>query len=441
MNCRQFQKRLPMLLDKNPDSEVSAELRSHIQECPDCAREYDEARAAISALLPSPSISASRRLRERTMERIRQLDAAGTSSRPANATVQRLRPRWRGYSTYAVAAAVILLTIGVFSWKTGQGSAFAQVVEQIAKARTFTYMLTPHMQGMPDMRIKTLYMSPGLIRSEFPGGTYSVADVRQHKGISVMPERKQYIELTLPENGQTSDPARFDTIGWLQRLAADSGVLIGEKVVGGRQLRGYRATGGGANWLIYADPAGRIVEVEFELINMPGVKCTMSDIRYDEPLDEALFSMIPPQGYTPMEDAGYGKPLEEADLIEMLRTWATRSVDGTFPPTLNVAEFSKVMPTAFKKEMPAGGKPLSREQVTQEATRMARIFSRSAIFVTMMTPANDWHYAGAGIKMGDATKAIAWWKPTNSNVYRVIYGDLSAKDVPPDQVPGAASTQ
>ena len=49
-------------------------------------------------------------------------------------------------------------------------------------------------------------------------------------------------------------------------------------------------------------------------------------------------------------------------------------------------------------------------------------------FVVRMKPVNDWHYAGKGIMLGDATKKIAWWKPERSNQYRVIWGDLRITD-------------
>lgn len=47
----------------------------------------------------------------------------------------------------------------------------------------------------------------------------------------------------------------------------------------------------------------------------------------------------------------------------------------------------------------------------------------------------NWHYAGSGVKLGDASKPIFWYQPQGSQTYRVIYGDLSAKDVAPENLP------
>jgi hypothetical protein len=46
-----------------------------------------------------------------------------------------------------------------------------------------------------------------------------------------------------------------------------------------------------------------------------------------------------------------------------------------------------------------------------------------------------WHYAGEGVKLGDAGKAIFWYRPKGSDTYRVIYADLSVKDVVPENLP------
>jgi len=48
---------------------------------------------------------------------------------------------------------------------------------------------------------------------------------------------------------------------------------------------------------------------------------------------------------------------------------------------------------------------------------------------------SNWHYAGADVKFGDAEKAIFWYRPEGAETYRVIYGDLSAKDVAAENLP------
>lgn len=42
---------------------------------------------------------------------------------------------------------------------------------------------------------------------------------------------------------------------------------------------------------------------------------------------------------------------------------------------------------------------------------------------------------GEDVKLGDASKAVCWWKPPGSSTYRVVYGDLSVRGVAPDDLP------
>ena len=54
----------------------------------------------------------------------------------------------------------------------------------------------------------------------------------------------------------------------------------------------------------------------------------------------------------------------------------------------------------------------------------------------MSLRSKDWHYAGDGVKLGDAEKVIFWLKPKGSETYQVLYGDLrvvegvAKKDLP-----------
>ncbi len=56
-------------------------------------------------------------------------------------------------------------------------------------------------------------------------------------------------------------------------------------------------------------------------------------------------------------------------------------------------------------------------------------------FVEALHADSDWHYLGKDVKFGDADKAMFWYRPKDSPTYRVIYGDLSVKDVAPENLP------
>jgi hypothetical protein len=57
------------------------------------------------------------------------------------------------------------------------------------------------------------------------------------------------------------------------------------------------------------------------------------------------------------------------------------------------------------------------------------------LFIRFFKGQGEWHYAGNGVKFGDAETAIFWYQPEGSETYRVIYGDLSVKDVAAENLP------
>jgi hypothetical protein len=52
--------------------------------------------------------------------------------------------------------------------------------------------------------------------------------------------------------------------------------------------------------------------------------------------------------------------------------------------------------------------------------------------------ANSFRYLGKGVKLGDKDRIVCWYKlkgAKNPNAYRVVYGDLSVKDVAAKDLP------
>ena len=61
---------------------------------------------------------------------------------------------------------------------------------------------------------------------------------------------------------------------------------------------------------------------------------------------------------------------------------------------------------------------------------------RGITFYMMLKPENDPHYVGGGVKLGTSDCPILWYKPTGADKYRVIYADLSVKEVAAEELKG-----
>jgi DNA-directed RNA polymerase specialized sigma24 family protein len=78
---------------------------------------------------------------------------------------------------------------------------------------------------------------------------------------------------------------------------------------------------------------------------------------------------------------------------------------------------------------------IARRAITGWADVQSRSIKRAFTFAKGLPPESDWHYAGKDATFGDAETAIFWYRPQGSETYRVIYADLSVKDVAPGNLP------
>jgi hypothetical protein len=88
------------------------------------------------------------------------------------------------------------------------------------------------------------------------------------------------------------------------------------------------------------------------------------------------------------------------------------------------------------KQMPLLVEKLPSLDLTEEEMMQMPIkFARGMLFLQIYEASGQWHYAGADVELSDADTPIFWYLPKDSETYRVIYGDLSAEDVAPKNLP------
>ncbi len=328
------------------------------------------------------------------------------------------------------AAAVIIIAVLFVVYQFGgsiESSAFAQVANKLRSAITLTYTATTNSQ----VEIEMAFKEPGYMRTTMPGGLVTVIDWAQGKGISILPSRKQFIEMEM--SNLPHDPAQhqFNVIEKLRTLPDRADEELGTSEIDGWVLQGFRVTEEDVINTVWIDPQTRdLVRVETEFINTPGMNVVMTDFQFDVDLDDSLFSLTPPAGYTRIEVQADVSEVTEQDLIEYLRAWSSWTKDGTFPPTFNPMELQKV-----SMEMEQQGKFGDGQTTEQQRERDAITIYRGIMFLTQLPAESNWRYAGEDVKFGDTNTAIFWYRPEGSETYRVIYGDLSVKDVAPGNLP------
>ncbi len=348
-----------------------------------------------------------------------------------------MNTKTRKLATAAVILVAATVTLYIIAGPFGTTSTvYAEVAERLHKALTMTYKITTTtpVEWMPDMEMEVAFKEPGLMRMTAAGGYVSVMDAVQGKGLSIDPGKQQFTEMDLSNLPDDPGQNQLSGIEGLRSLPDRADEELGTREIDGRTVQGFRVAAGGITYTVWIDPKTReLVEMEIEFANAPGISGTMTDIRYNVDLPDELFTITPPEGYTRLELEVDGSAPSEDDLIEFLRYFSSITVDNTFLPTLNPAELPNVV-----MEMAMAGK-FGPDQPTAEDDDLVMAITmkttRATMFVMMLPAESNSHYAGENVKHGDAETPIFWYQPAGSETYRVIYGDLSVKDVAPEDLP------
>jgi len=379
------------------------------------------------------------RASDRTYNRMWEivLDAHEQSKQKPSATRLTIARRtiMKSPITKLAAAAVIIIAvlIGIHQIGGGGSVVFAQVAQQLHNARTMTYSVVTHtpVKNMPTVRTEMAFKEPAYMRTTTADGFITVIDWTQVRGISLWPSRKQFIDFEA--SNYRHDPAQdpFVVIEKLRALPCQADEVLGEKEIDGRVLQGFRVNQENVTNTVWIDPqTGQLVRVEMEFTDAPGMNKIMTDFQFNVELDDSLFSLTPPDGFTRLGIQADVSTVTEQDLIEYLQMWSTWTKDGTFPPTFNPIELPKVTAEMIKQGKFGEGET-SEQQRHAEAMQMYR----GIMFVAQLPAESNWRYAGENVRYGDVDTPIFWYRPKDSQTYRVIYGDLSVKDVAPENLP------
>ena len=354
------------------------------------------------------------------------------SQKEANATRQ--PDMWRTIMknpvTKLAAAAAIIIAVLIGLHYLGNPiditpSAYAEVVGRLQNALTMTYTSS----GTTEVEIA--FKKPGYMRTTMPGDYVTVIDWTSGKGLSTLPTRKQFIEMEMSNLPNNPAQHQFNVIEKLRTLPERADEELGTITINARTVQGFRVNEDGVINTVWVDTKTReLVRVETEFTNAPGMNVVMTDFQFDVDLDDSLFSLTPPEGYTRMEVQADVSAVAEQDMIAFLRAWSGWTKDNTFPPTLNPLELQKV-----SMEMEQRGEFGKGETTGQQRKQDAMTMYRGIMFLTQLPAGSNWRYAGEGVKFGNAQTAIFWYRSQDSDSYRVIYGDLSVKDVAPENLP------
>ncbi len=478
MNCAESKELMAAYIEGLLDEKDKQSVAEHLKDCASCRAELKEINNLRDRLVKNGKVLGRGDFENAVLDRIiREQNVRLKAATQISAGLKTWRIIMRSRITKLAAAAVIIIAVFVSLYQTSssmESVAFADVVHSVLLANTATFDIVLEREIQPLQRSRLLCMAPGHIRQEKPDGTVHIVDYNRQEVVTLDTE-KMTAKLTKLEPLQ--DAAVSDVLGELQQrvklatsLSDDSVEVLGRRLVDGREAIGFRVQLAGVSnevigwhgkgtFTVWADPNARIpIRLEWYSDEFGGINTIATNIHLDPDLDESLFSMEIPQGYTLIQETKRQETIllpefttSEEKIVNALRNWTLLS-GGVFPSSLDFDAIKDIDPnvdTSFIQKDWKGfegaihfstpyatfkdNPPFSQEEVDRCLDSV--LFVIFGGIQETIAEVSDWQYSGQGVKFGNADRAIFWYQPKGSKTYRVIYGDLTVEDVEADQLP------
>jgi outer membrane lipoprotein-sorting protein len=359
---------------------------------------------------------------------------------------------WFRFPARALARAAIFLIVAgavfaaLFVNLNSSSVAFADVIKKVRQSRSLTFTAHTTMPGMKQpVAMKFFATEDGRFRMEAGDLSILIFDPAAKKGLMLMPKQKQAILLDNPNEltGQKGNGDFIKAIDSFKKLGDRPQRELGEKKIDGRTLRGFVATHENLEYTFWADPkTGEPIRIEVEPLagivpdgSAAGMlKIAMTDFRLDPVIDPAKFSLDVPDGYSQMSIQLPRVPGGEESLLTVLRGYTRRS-GGKFPASLtDWAAYGKVLKADAMKAAVAGVRPAPGALAGVSGEAMEYMANISAIipFLTGL-PKDGFDYRGNGRTLEDADQIVFWYRRADGT-HRAIFGDLTVRDVNPQDV-------
>ncbi|MFL5340176.1 MAG: LolA family protein [Gemmataceae bacterium] len=220
----------------------------------------------------------------------------------------------RTMTRYAAALAAIAAVALLALWLAnpfGPGIAFADVQKKVEQTNSVTMTYTGHGGDGQPVTGKAFALADGRMRMEDPDGSYNVIDPKRERSLAVNPKTK---EALLVKSYYDRGPA--DVYQILRDIRKNEVKKLPGEQINGQATEVFLAKvkfGDKEQELkVWVEPKSQLpVRLEVADKDKSGRERKMTiDVKFDQPLDEKLFSTDPPAGYTLRTEGEAGPPVE-----------------------------------------------------------------------------------------------------------------------------------
>jgi outer membrane lipoprotein-sorting protein/predicted house-cleaning noncanonical NTP pyrophosphatase (MazG superfamily) len=378
----------------------------------------------------------------------------------------------------AAAAVIVIAVLAGLPFFSGNGSGvvLAGVLERIEQAQAFMYRMKmtttgAMMSGMPagkkiemegtiiisneyGMKMEMTMTDANSGREEMNQQMYILPDKRT--AIMIMPKHKKYTRMEFDDDllarmkKQNNDPREM-----IKQIMGCEYDELGRSIIDGIEVEGFRTTDpafyGGAMesveltlWVDVEKWLPVRTEMDFKMSEQMQMHGVIYDYQWDIPIDVGEFEPVIPEDFTAFPTEGMKMPsMSEEAAVEGLKFFA--EIFGQYPKKLNLMnlmqEFSALKDSEnltdaglkLKEEMKQMTKDEDDEHLKKVMEMMRQVQSLGMFYMTLVQDKKEPAYYGESVGPDDADKVLMRWK-ISDNQYRVIFGDLTIKNVPAEEL-------
>ena len=370
----------------------------------------------------------------------------------------------------AVFAVMIIVAITVIHFSGGKidfvNPAFADVMENIYKAKNVTYM-QKMITSRGEFTTRDIATDTGLLRTEMSFDRILLSDHANGIQMTLYPTQKKCYITQIKRRKITARP--FTWLEWIQKMHHKAAEYSHSEVLDGNNTDVFLIEAPFEKTTIWVDSQTDLpVKIVMEMFKNTEVEgglpklalkksdfggspnvssfqgfygargsglgfseestLIMTDFVWDSELDPSLFSFEPHDDWKVVKRERKEPEIKKEDLIKALSFWIEMN-DGKFPDEINDLMNPALLNPMLIKKYNTGGDP---DKQYEQAQLQAEIVLSGLFFTQNKLVNNYWHYAGSGITFGDTDTPIAWWQNEEDNTWTVIYADLSFNEAAED---------
>jgi hypothetical protein len=397
------------------------------------------------------SVQPSSEATSRAMDRVRQT-ILDNQNLPARKGLWRIimESRWSKLAAAAVVVLAVVIGLNLTGSRHMGGVAWSQMLQNVRQSHSCIHRVffTISRDNQPDVTYEfVMYRSSeyGIRRDAYREGKlvtqlYIPRDV--NNCVEIVPDEKKYVKVKLAEQQLAEMREKIDPRQLAELIMSSRYADLEPKRVEGKTCSGIEVNDPNFGKYLFEKGVGRLwadvatdwpVLIELEGTSAGGAvrtRIVIDRFQWDPPLTPADFEPNIPADYTAIAEVDLS-PGEQM-LITAFRRFA-KIAGGKYPSSLDIMTAMTEAQAAFLIERRKQGLSVEQQPTKEELSDLLAIQGACTFYGQLANEKKDVAYYGAKVTTEFPHAVLMRWR-LDGDKYRVIFGDLTTREVTAEQL-------